>query len=100
MQDVDFDRACRSLDELPTPDVWDEVLARQSQPRAPSGTPAHRLLTVVVALGVFAAAGLVAWRALAPSGRQLAESDGAGSSLGLRIDVPSGWRVRRVTHTA
>jgi hypothetical protein len=66
----DLDRTFRSLDEFATPDVWDEAVARRSRaPGAPQ--PRHRLVAAAVALAIFAAAGFLAWRALAPQGRNL-----------------------------
>ncbi|MDP9226838.1 MAG: hypothetical protein M3P18_23945, partial [Actinomycetota bacterium] len=89
----DLDRTFRSLDELPTPDVWDEALAREHQTR-PSPRPAHRLLTVGVALGVFAAVALVGWRIFTPSGAPPLGANGRPhEEMGLRISVPHGWHV-------
>ncbi len=86
----DLDRTFRSLDQLPTPDVWDEALAREPR-TGPSPRPAHRLLTIVVALGVFAAAAFFAWRAFAPSVPPAGDNGRSHEGMGLRISVPDGW---------
>jgi hypothetical protein len=90
----DLDRTFQSLDDLPTPDVWEEALAREHR-TGPSPRPAHRLLTAVVAVGVFAAAGLVTWRAFTPSTVvPLLEGNGRPhEEMGLQITVPHGWHL-------
>ncbi len=108
----DLDRRFRSLDTLSTPDVWDEVVARELHPPPSSRRPKNRMLTVVAAFGLFAAAGLFAWRALSPSETttaslppRLPPSPTAPSAngstrlgdLGLRIGVPDGWHLQGFT---
>lgn len=71
----ELERRFRSLDDVETPDVWDEVLARE--PRAPrNSSPIRRIATAVVALGVFVASGIIVWAVFRPSG-QVVPADGA-----------------------
>jgi hypothetical protein len=90
----DLDRTFRSLDELVTPDVWDEAIAREPRTR-PSPHPPHRVLTAVVALGVSAIFALVTWRAFTPSGAPPLRGTGRPhEEMGLHISVPDGWLLR------
>ena len=52
----DLDRRFRLLDTVPTPDVWEEAVARRSQSPHSPNRPTRRLLTVGIAFGLFSSA--------------------------------------------
>ncbi len=88
------------LDQLGVPELWLEAERRvRSGSTLPEGAITHpsrprrgrQLVTIAVAFAVFAAAGVFAWRALAPS-RQPAGGNG-GRDLGLDIRVPHDWHL-------
>ncbi len=90
------------FDQLGVPELWleaerrarsgltlpDVAITYTSRPRR-----GRQLVTIAVAFAVFAAAGVFAWRALAPS-RQPAAGKGE-RDLGLDMRVPHDWRLLR-----
>jgi hypothetical protein len=71
---ADLEHKFRLLDEVETPDVWDEVVTRE--PRAAKETaPIRRIMTAVLALGLFVASGFGVWTVFRPTGAIVPASD-------------------------
>ncbi|HZP90530.1 MAG TPA: DUF4232 domain-containing protein [Actinomycetota bacterium] len=88
-----FDR----LDEMPVPDLRDDIARRAArEPRVAGATPVRtRLVAALVALGVFAGGAVLAVKAFAPQHRT---PGGAAETVyrdrdGWSIHVPRGWRA-------
>lgn len=86
----------RRLDDVRVPDLRTHIEDRE--PREPLTLPAtsvrRRVIAGVVAFAVFAGAGVLAWRALAPGGsrhRVSVASVRYRDPLGWSIRVPKGW---------